>query len=152
MNDIALNLQRTSLGDIFDLAVSAGDLEAEEGLRTAIIISLFTDKRVTKNESLSGSQRGWWGDALAEIVGDRIGSKLWLLEREKQTQETLTKAQEYAIESLGWLIEDEVASKVDVTASYQGIGKMLLQVDVTKPNGEKLNYTFDSAWQTEGAK
>lgn len=152
MNDIALNLQRTALGDIFDLAVSSGDLESEEGLQTAIIISLFTDKRVTKDESLGGGQRGWWGDALAEIVGDRIGSKLWLLEREKQTQETLTRAREYALESLQWLIDDEVASKLDVTASYQGIGKMLLEVDVTKPNGEKLNYTFDSAWQTEGAK
>lgn len=153
MNDIALNLTRTNLGDSFDFGIDTKDLAQENGLRTAIIVSLFTDKRVKKEEvGQEQSQRGWWGDALNEVTSDQIGSKLWLLEREKQTPLTLIKAEEYAREALAWLIEDQVAIKVDVTASYPGIGKMLIVVEVTRPNGEKLNYTFDSAWKVEGAR
>ena len=39
---------------------------------------------------------GWWGDSFATVSGDRIGSRLWLFEREKITSVTLTRIQEAA--------------------------------------------------------
>jgi len=89
MSDIALEITRSERGDTFDFATLSGDLKKDEGLRTAVIISLFTDRRVNKEDVLLGqSQKGWFGDApeLIENVGDAWGSKLWLLEREKNTQ------------------------------------------------------------------
>jgi phage gp46-like protein len=153
MSDIALLPTRSDSGDTFDFALSKNDFLLEEGLRTAVIISLFTDKRVSKEEIQDGQeQKGWWADTLSEIQGDQIGSKLWLLEREKQTNEVLTRAIEYATEALAWLIEDEVASKVDVTASYPSRGILAIGVVITRPNGEKLNYAFDNAWKIEGTR
>lgn len=153
MSDIAIEITRSSQGDTFDFALSNSDLKLDEGLRTAVIISLFTDRRVTKDEVLLGqAQRGWWADTLEEIEGDKWGSKLWLLERAKQTTLTLTQAVEYAKEALQWMIDDELADKIDVEASYPINGFLSLSVMIQKPNGEKLNYAFDKEWKIEGAR
>lgn len=153
MSDIALEITRTEFGDRFDFAVANGDLKLDEGLRTAVIVSLFTDRRVTKNEVLLGQdQRGWWADAIAEIPDDLSGSKLWLLEREKQTNETLTRAVEYAKEALQWMIDDEIAETINVVASYPLNGFLKLEIEIQKPDGDKLNYAFDKEWKTEGIR
>lgn len=153
MSDIELVPTSTEFGEVFDFGLENNDLKLEEGLRTAIAISLFTDKRVSKDEvSTDQNQRGWWADVISEIKGDEIGSKLWLLEREKQTPEILTRAIGYAKEALNWLIEDEVASTIEVTASFPMRGFLSIAVFITKPNGEKLNYIFDNAWKVEGLK
>lgn len=104
-----------------DLQLEAGDLARELTLRTAVMLSLFSDARATPVElSRYGDDdpRGWWGDLLAQVDGDRWGSKLWLLEREKQTDETLNRAREYAFDSLRWLSEDGIAERVDVEAAW----------------------------------
>ena len=74
-----------------DLLLEAGDLARELTLRTAVMTSLFSDRRGTRQEVDrfgDSDPRGWWGDLLAPVEGDAWGSKLWLLEREKQTDET----------------------------------------------------------------
>lgn len=155
MSDIALEITRSERGDTFDFATLSGDLKKDEGLRTAVIISLFTDRRVNKEDVLLGqSQKGWFGDApeLIENVGDAWGSKLWLLEREKQTQVTLTRAVEYAKEALQWMIADEIAATIEVEASYPIAGFLSLEIKIQKPDGEKLNYAFDKEWKVEGTR
>ena len=104
-----------------DIAIEAGDLAREESLQTAILLSLFSDRRATKEELArfgGDDARGWWGDAIAEVEGDEFGSKLWLLSRGKAIPETLNRAREYARQALSWLIEDEVASGVTVEAAW----------------------------------
>ncbi len=62
------------------------DFETDAGLETAVIISLFTDRRAGENDELPATEtdrRGWWGNTLQD-ADDEIGSKLWLLCREKQ--------------------------------------------------------------------
>lgn len=153
MSDIALEITRSERGDTFDFAKTSSDLKLDEGLRSAVIVSLFTDRRVSKEEVLLGqNQRGYWGDVLLEVQNDKWGSKLWLLEREKQTQETLTRAVEYAKEALQWMIDDEIAASIEVEASYPVAGFLSLEVFIQKPSGEKLNYAFDSEWKVEEAR
>jgi phage gp46-like protein len=149
--DIGLFIQDDGdFGNRFDFEVANGDLKSEEGLRTALIVSLFSDARATKDEVFPNQEtRGFWGDAVSEILGDRWGSKLWLLDRAKQTNETRVKAEEYAIEALQWLIDDGVASAVDVEASFPADKSLLLDVVITRPNGDNISYTFDSAWKAE---
>lgn len=135
----------------FDLAVSKGDLSSDDGLRTAVILSLFTDRRVTDDELPDGEtkRRGWWADQVAEVDGDQIGSKLWLLQREKQTVEVLERAREYAEEALAWLIEDGVALSVSVATSYPARGILSIEVEITRPNKETASLSFDYAWEGE---
>lgn len=91
-------------------------LQRDDGLGTAILISLFTDRRVTADEA-EGDRRGWIGDALSEIEGDRIGSRLWLLKREKATEDTRQRAIEYSAEALAWM-EDELISGLEIEAEW----------------------------------
>lgn len=118
-------------GDLV-IDAAAGDLAADgDGLRTAVLVSLFTDRRVEAGELPDGEtrRRGWWGDTLA--ANDEIGSRLWLLARAKRTPDTLRRAEGFAREALGWLVEDGAAEEVDVRAEDRE-GRLLLHVDVRR--------------------
>lgn len=134
-----------------------GDLLAvDESLVTAVIVSLFTDRRADPDDRVPGDatdRRGWWGDAVPPLVdgaepdGDRIGSRLWLLSREKQLPEVVTRARDYAREALQWMIDDGVADRVDVTADIARPGVLALDVTLHRPDGATLDSRFDYAWE-----
>lgn len=129
-------------------------LETDEGLETAVIISLFTDRRADPDDVLpdnSGDRRGWWGDTYPEIEGDRIGSRLWLLHREKQRNVVLVRAREYARESLQWLIEDGVAHSVEVIAEFIRAGVLAFHVTIARAVGAPVRYRFDAFWSGSNA-
>lgn len=105
-----------------DAGIVANDLARDDGLQTAVLLSLFTDRAAEEGDVLPDEEtdrRGWWGDEFADDAGDRIGSRLWLLARSKRTDDVLARAEEYARESLQWLIDDKVAERIEVTASAQ---------------------------------
>lgn len=135
-----------------DLQVADGDLVPELTLRTAIMLSLFSDRRATSEELVrfGGSDpRGYWGDLLATVPGDEWGSKLWLLEREKQTDETLNRAREYARDALLWLDEDGIAETVEIEAAWMDRvdsrfprGFLGLGVSIEKPVQPNERFAF----------
>lgn len=105
-----------------------------DSLSRAVVISLFTWQRASQTDEVDNDQRmGWWGDTFAENKGDKIGSKLWLLLRQKITEETLNRAQEYAYESLKWLIDDGICSDitVDVERDEDDPNRINLDVQLT---------------------
>lgn len=139
-----------------DLQLADGDLVADAGLRTALLLSLFTDARARDDDILAFGQtgrRGWWGDSYCEAAGapagDRFGSRLWLLEREKQTSQTLARAREMAREATAWLVTDGVARSVDVAAAWGGPGRLELTVTVQRPDAASEVYRFARLWETE---
>ena len=136
---------------IADLAVEAGDLATDDGLETAVMVSLFTDHRAGAEElpPEESDPRGWWGD-LADGGTDRIGSKLWLLAREKQTAEVVARAEEYAREALQWLIDDGVARDVDVAAAIVAMGVLMIRVRVARPGGKSVQYVYN--WQAQASR
>lgn len=128
-----------------DLRVAGDDLAADGGVRTAVLLSLLTDRRAADGELPAGEsdRRGWWGDTLAP-EGDRIGSRLWLLGREARRPDVVLRAEEYAREALEWLVEDGVAERVDVAARDDG-GVLLITVDVHQPGGAREHVTAEVA-------
>lgn len=137
-------------GNRFDLSISNKDFELDEGLRSAVVISLFSDRRCTEAELDQGDtdRRGWWGDMFSEIPGDQIGSKLWLLKREKQNEETRKRAKEYAEEALQWMIEDGIAHSVTVEAEWIKQGMLGISVAIQQPRG-KVAFSFKTNWNAE---
>lgn len=140
-----MRLLPTPNGEI-DLALtSSGQLAIEDTLVTAVIISLLSDRRANLDDKLPylkqvtgpipPDRRGWCGDALSEVSGDRIGSRLWLLSRAKQTDENLQLAIDCGNEALQWLIDDSKASSIDVAASWTAPGRMDMSVLITRPDG-----------------
>ena len=126
-----------------DLCVVGADLQDDDGLQTAILVSLFTDRRVREEELPPGanSRRGWWGDRL-EDDGDQIGSKLWLLRREKASTAVLARAEGYCREALAWMLTDGVATAVSVAVEYTRRGWMLIRVVITLPNDTQREFQF----------
>lgn len=137
-----------------DILFANNDLVQDAGLSTAIYISLFTDRRAARNDILpdldNTDRRGWWGDEVGDLPGDRIGSRLWLLEREKTTQEVLEKTKGYCEEALQWLIDDGVATKVTVTVEKQGTVEtaiLAIKVEIHKNDGTITALKFDNLWE-----
>lgn len=141
-------------GQLADLRIKGRDIMGDDSLYTAVLVSLFTDARASSADELppelaqEADLRGYWGDAIAD---DRqsIGSKLWLLHREKQLPRVLARAERYATEALQWLVRDGLATAVQVTASNNKQGVLELAVSVTIPavqglmlRTEQWNFTF----------
>lgn len=150
--DLALRFSTTDLAA--DLAVEANDLARDDGLETAVLLSLFLDRRADDGDALPGGEsdrRGWWGDALGGAGDDRIGSRLWLLSREKQQASVLPQVEEYAREALQWLVDDLVAEGVDVAASIPRAGWLELAVTIHRPAIEPVTYRFNAVWSAQGA-
>lgn len=132
-----------------DIALAGYDLQADDGLQTAVILSLFTDRRADDDDVLPGGddRRGWWADAWPAEPADRFGSRLWLLSREKQTNQVLIRAREYTEEALAWLVDDGVAQQVQVEASVVRTGVLGLLIQIDRPDGTAVDYRFDYLWE-----
>lgn len=133
-----------------DLSLENLDLVRDSGLQTAVVLSLFCDRRAEDDDALpdnTGDRRGWWADAYAGVLGDKFGSRLWLLSREKQLPSVLERAREYAEEALAWMIEDGVAQSVKVTAWVVRQGVLGLLVEIVRPDASRVEYRFNSLWE-----
>lgn len=151
--DAALLFEAESFRSQFagDVEIADGDLVRERGLVTAVFLSLFCDRRADDEElaRFGGSDpRGFWGDVLAEVEEDELGSKLWLLLREKETEETANRAREYTRESLAWLVEDGIAEQVDVATEWLDRGLLGVGIAIAKPDSPAERFAF--VWEAQG--
>lgn len=146
---------------ISDFALDTGALQADAGLETAVVISLFTDRRAEPDDELpdgSADRRGWWGDVSPPRVngravdGDRIGSRLWLLGREKQLQSVVERARQYAEEALQWMIDDGICERIEVIAEIVRTGVLGLGITIYRPNVDAVSFRFDHAWSAQAER
>jgi phage gp46-like protein len=142
-----------------DIAVAKGDLVRDDGLRTAVLISLFTDALARPDDEIpdgTDDRRGWWGNLPIEgEPADPIGSRLWLLARAKRTEETRRRAQTYAQDALAWMVADGVAAAVTVAAAWAGDrGEHLhLHVVIDRRSGDRTaREDFTVQWNAEAAR
>lgn len=126
----------------------AADIDYSGGneVLTNIIVSLFTDARASNDDILpdgATDKRGWWGDSFRD---KKIGSRLWLLSREKQLSSVLKRAQEYAEESLAWMIKARLIKSVSVVATNPSNGVLMLTIRPVLLNSEDVpEYSFTAA-------
>ncbi len=108
--DVALVLEAG--GASFDLALDGGDLGREQGLRTALVCSLFSDAAADIEDLEPGEDgRGWWAQG-----EDGFGSLLWRLGRRSITSETVELARRGVESALAWLVREQIARGVTVRA------------------------------------
>lgn len=153
MSDVALIWSNVSLSAQF--AIEANDLQTDGGLETAILISLFTDRRAEDGDVLPEGEtdrKGWWADEFAPVDGDKIGSRLWLLKRSKQTPQVLSRADEYAHESLQWLLEDRVCDRIEFDIAFPRRGQLLIAVTPFRPKRDPITYRFNHTWASQEAQ
>lgn len=109
-----------------DLAFANGGLVLDATPLTPAIVSLLSDRRARVDDPLPvpaaptlkpdvlNPRRGWVGDAL-DAQGQRCGSRLWLLSRERETNQVRSRAELYAREALAWA----APLGLSVTAEWQ---------------------------------
>ena len=127
-----------------DIRVAGADLATDGSLQTAVLISLFTDRRAPVGELPYGvrDRRGWWADALAD--GDETGSLLWTLTPGKETAGILVRAESHASEALAWLVDDGHAETVSVSAAWEPPGAMTIGVDIRLSDGSSEEVQFSA--------
>jgi phage gp46-like protein len=153
--DIALVFDPLTL--TADILVENGGLRMDGGLTTAVIMSLFSDQRADDDDpvdaaSPGGGRKGWAGDLL-EPPGQRLGSKLWLLQRAKmqeQGQDVSGFVEQYASDALQWLKDEGVADQVDCTAQRAGLEAVALSVAISK--GGKPLGRWDFVWNAQAVQ
>jgi phage gp46-like protein len=157
LTDIALAWDPAALA--FDWALAGPDLLLEEGLRSAVAISLFSDALARPDDAIpdgTGDRRGWWGDLPRDgQAPDPIGSLLWLLAREKRTEQTRRRAEDYARAALAWMLADGLAVAVDVSAAWGGAMGDQLRLVVTirrEAEGRIASEVFEMFWSVEAAR
>lgn len=132
-----------------DLALIDGDLASDAGLETAVLLSIFTDRRAQPDDvPPSGDpadRRGWWADELADVEGDLIGSRLWLLDRSVNNNETARRAEEYVREALAWMVDDRVVSSIDVQIDTTPTG-LLIGLTLQRPGRDAVSFRFAHVW------
>lgn len=132
-----------------DIVMIDDDLASDRGLETAVILSLFTDRRAEDDDvPPSGDERdrrGSWMDEFAAVEGDRMGSRMWLLDRSKRTNETARKCEEYVREATAWMIEDSVVESIGVETELTATA-LLYAVTLHRPGRSPLSLRFAHAW------
>jgi phage gp46-like protein len=126
----------------------APDLVNGNDLVTSVIISLFSDASAADDDTIpdgTTDRRGWYGD-LDEAFA--IGSRLWLLDRAKQTPETLQRARDYITEALAWMIADGVAGSIDVYCEWTYKGVLGSRITLHRPPGGQYQSKWAGIGQT----
>lgn len=163
MSDIRLvQTDGTEAFSIDFLQTPIGQLDETQALVTAVIIAICSDRRALDADILPNpsddDRRGWWGDTDAASIwgGWPIGSRLWLLEREKITDSnasqgsTIARVQMYIYECLQQFIANKIVSRVQVDVTRSDI--QTIQAIVTLYRGPKaaIQLQFQSLWDEIG--
>lgn len=128
MSNIDFHVEKNTDG-IYDLVIEDGVLKEEPTLRTNILLSIFGEKRASDDEvTVPELRRGWWGNTLNAIPDYEIGSKLWLLEQARATEENQVFAENTIREGLQQLIDDSWADDFALTSALEGDGKIRIEV------------------------
>ncbi|WP_299453392.1 phage GP46 family protein [uncultured Pigmentiphaga sp.] len=139
-------------------ALNVGGLRARSALETAVVLALFTDRRVPDDHPLrkyaDADPRGWWGDGVdvrADLGEEPLGSLLWLLERAALTEDVSRWAKAMAEEALMPLLRQGAAARVEVETSGDAPrGRLDLMVRLYGADGQKIyDRRFEIVWLQE---
>ncbi|MFT4464012.1 MAG: phage GP46 family protein [Sodalis sp. (in: enterobacteria)] len=124
------------------LVQAGADLLADDSLTTTVLLCLFTDRRAEVSDRLPDGghdRRGWWADSYRDRP---VGSRLWLLSREKALPAVLARAEAYADEALRGLLDAGMISQLHCQASAPLPGWLRLTVRLTLKDGSARPFTF----------
>lgn len=135
----------------FDFSIAAnGDVNQVDFFDTAILVSLYEEKRAASSEvELPELRRGWIGNESTPEF--ERGSKIWLYEQSRLNREVINNIISAANESLGWLIDQNFADAVQSDVNLQN-GQVFLIVEIQRPASVTIRrelFLWDNSGITE---
>jgi phage gp46-like protein len=149
----------------FDLLQRPDNLIDEtEAFATAVMVALGTDRRANDDDILPNGEadtdrRGWWADTNADSIwnGWAIGTRLWLLNRHKITDNTarqgssLARVDAYIREALQPFIDAQMCTRIDVSVTRAELQKIVAAVVIYRGPLPTIRLQFQSLWTEIGA-
>ncbi|QLK44260.1 hypothetical protein DR996_02460 [Vibrio owensii] len=135
--------------DHADIELDSAGITVDDSMMTLVIIMLFSDRRALEDDELpdrTNNRRGWPGDTYFPYP---IGSRLWLIRREKIVPRVLYDAQDYALEALEPLITEGFARDVTVEVSVWNKDWMRFDIKIYKPDGRDVSYAISQRWDAQ---
>jgi len=127
---------------------NVGGLESLDPLGTAIIIALFSDRRIPNHMLLrygftKADQREWHGNTFGVEDGEEpLGSWLWLLRRAALNEQTARLAEHFAALALQTLVRQKVVAGFQIDAEVDKVnGRIGLRIQVL--DKDKQTYFAD---------
>ena len=118
-----------------------GNLQVDNGLISAVELSLFTHRRAPEGTPLPGAAddtRGWWGDRFWRADFERpdyqIGSLIWLLYRDKITQQTMQRLKDYAEDAVAWMVQDGIIERATAVVTRESNDLLSFTLSVKRPD------------------
>jgi phage gp46-like protein len=165
MSDIAsfISQDPKTGASYIDWLVDGPDLASEDGLATAVLISLFTDRLADADDRIPDAaptaskgpadRRGWWGDTPADPTqqvgpSSLTGSRFWLRAGWPANERTARQIELDAREALQWMVDANVAQSIDVETSWCARDVVALRVAIAQrgAHGKPELFEFDYVW------
>ena len=139
---------------LFDPVDGSGDGE----LADAVAVALGTDRIADPSDSLpdpnDDNRRDWWGDLDAVLLfnGWAIGSRLWLLAREKITGSaakqgaTAAKIDAYIREAMKPFVDRKIASSMQITVTRVDVDYFTAQVVLYRGPAVLVDIQYSGLW------
>ena len=134
-----------SKNEIYDIDFENGDFALTDGLDTAILLSIFAEKRASKEKVTDPlKRRGHFSNEFANIEGYQVGSTQWLFTEQSENSESNTTQLENSVkDGLRWLVDDKICKKVIVKATQQSSG---VDVNIELQGNSKEESTYYNAF------
>lgn len=128
----------------YDISFTNGDLAKVSGFDTALQMSFMCERRASESEIKEPRRRrGWWGNEANGFDNFEYGSKLWLLEQARATQETLNNSETYVYNALEWLIEDGHLDLIRVNAEYDSNLNLIINIEFVRRNNVVFSRSYN---------
>jgi len=139
--DAALN----TTNGYYDISLDAdGDIATQDSFDTALLMSLFCERRALPSEVTTPNlRRGWIGND-----GFEIGSKLWLYEQARINRDTMNGVNTSANNGFKWLVDDKLLASVSATSTVTQ-SALSLTVELKRFNST-VEYRYYDLWSNTG--
>ncbi len=141
-------------------------LDETQALATAVMVALNTDRLALADDLLPQptpagevpDRRGWWGDLDAAPIwnGWPIGSRLWLMRRDKITDSaarqgaTIEKARRFIAEALDPFVAAKICSSFAVDLRQAGTDRITGTVTLYRGPKSAIALQFQDLWTELG--
>ncbi|HET9954093.1 MAG TPA: hypothetical protein VFQ61_06300 [Polyangiaceae bacterium] len=138
-----MDVRLTFTLDGAEISVLGGDIVTDDGLETAVMLSLLGG-----NEQDSGlesdKRRQWWGNFIEADPARRYRSEtLYLLNSLPLIPINAKRVAEAAKRDLSWLVERDIARTLATRGSIAGVDRLLLEIALDV-NGRALGFRYES--------
>lgn len=128
-----------------DIVLTNGVILMDGGLQTAVYLSLFGGNE--EDEGLQGSKKTWWGNLEEEIPSRKYVSRTQnIISKLPATTSNLLKLEDAVKSDLQWLLDEKVATAIDVFISIPKINKVDIIINIIGIDLEE-RLTFSENWK-----